>query len=268
MKKASDSRRKYSVASYENGRLTSGEVDVVVEVPLTLFLNGREAVTLLTTGDHAEELAVGFFASEGFIQAVEDIKTATLDAKRQSVFVETRRETEGIQELFEKRIITSGCGKGSIYYHVLDSIQAGEVRVEAAIRIRCSDVLDMMSRLSKESSLYRDTRGVHGAALADESGEFEVFREDIGRHNAIDKIVGHCLLEGLDTTGRILLTTGRITSEVLIKASKMGVPVLVSRSAPTSLAIEMAERVGMTVAGYVRGGRMRVYSLQERITED
>jgi len=247
-----------------DGDWTEQSAPVVLETPLTLFFNGKETVTLLTTGDHPRELAAGFFFSEGFIEDSGDILSLYMDERAGTVNLETRNPDERMLSLFEKRIVSSGCGKGSVYYHVLDSIKAGNVTVGSDLTLREDRVLKLMSTMSRTSELYRQTRGVHGAALCSEE-KIHLFREDIGRHNAIDKIAGHCLLEGIDPAGFALMTTGRVSSEVVIKASRLGTQILISRASATSLALELADQVGMTVIGSVRGGRMTLYAHPERL---
>jgi FdhD protein len=171
-------------------------------------------------------------------------------------------DLEPVGKLWGKRTVTSGCGKGATFYHLLDSLNAKIVVSD--ITITASQVQDLMGDLNRSSELYRETGGVHSCALAD-AEKILVFRDDIGRHNAVDKIYGTCFLEDIPLEDKLLLTTGRISSEMTVKTARMGVSVLISRSAPTSLALDLAERLGLTVVGYVRGGRMVVYTGQHRV---
>ncbi len=235
---------------------------IVREVPLTILVNGKELITLLTTGDAIRELAVGFLLSEGFLRRGSNFRDIYINDEAGTVDVKLDGELELTEKLFGKRTVTSGCGKGATFYHVLDSLQAK--KVSTGLRVTPSEVYALMRELNRRSDLYRETGGVHNSALADRE-RILVFREDIGRHNAVDKIRGACFLEGISLEDKLLLTTGRMSSEIAVKVAKMGVPIVVSRSAPTSLAIDLAERIGLTLIGYVRGEKMTVYTGQERV---
>ncbi|UCG11407.1 MAG: formate dehydrogenase accessory sulfurtransferase FdhD, partial [Deltaproteobacteria bacterium] len=230
---------------------------VVQEIPLTIFLNDREIVTLLCTGAHVESLAVGFLKSEGLLQNRKKIKSVVADEGDQTVRVFTSENTEMAEQLFGKRTITSGCGKGTVFYNVLDSLQSKPL--ENQLTISAAQIRQLMAELQRRSELYRRSRGVHNCALATPE-QILIFRTDIGRHNAVDMIFGECFLQGVRTDDKILVTTGRITSEILIKAAKMQIPVLISRSAATSLSLELAQSLNMAVIGYVRGGSILVYT--------
>jgi FdhD protein len=235
---------------------------IVQEVPLTVSLNGNELITLLTTGDANRELAIGFLLSEGFLNNREDLKSIRVDDEAGIVDVELAGDIDLTEKLWGKRAVTSGCGKGATFYHVLDSIQAKPVT--SAITVTPSQVYALMKELNRMSDLYRETGGVHNSALG--NGEkILVFRDDIGRHNAVDKIRGACFLEEIPLQDKLLITTGRMSSEIVVKVAKMGVPILVSRSAATSLALDLADRIGITLLGYVRGEKMTVYSGKQRV---
>lgn len=238
------------------------EVSLIKEVPLTIFLNNKEVVTLLCLGDHMRELALGFLGSEGFIERFSDIRSIKMDEEKGTAEVETVSENPLAAGLFERRTITSGCGKGSTFYNVMDAFKCK--KIESNIKIHAAYLMDLMKSLHENSELYRDTHGVHNAALADLSAIL-IFREDIGRHNAVDKINGYSLLNNINLSDKILVTTGRVSSEILIKAGKMGIPVILSRSVPTALAVSIAEEIGITIAGFARGGSVSIYSHGERV---
>lgn len=235
---------------------------IVREVPLTISVNGSEFITILTTGDANKELAVGFLLSEGFLRKRSELRQIHLNSEAGTVDVHIDGNLELAEKLWGKRTVTSGCGKGATFYNVLDSLQVKSVSTD--MKVTPSEVYALMRELNRRSDLYRETGGVHNSALADRE-RILVFRDDIGRHNAVDKIRGACFLEGVSLEDKMLLTTGRMSSEIAVKVAKMGVPIVVSRSAPTSLAIDLADRVGLTLIGYVRGGKMTVYTGQERI---
>ncbi len=238
------------------------ERSIVQEVPLTVFLNGKELITLLTTGDANRELALGFLLSEGFLQNKEDLKSIRVDDEAGTVEIELSGDLDLTEKLWGKRAVTSGCGKGATFYHILDSLHAKPV--SSQLTVAPARVYELMKELNRLSDLYRETRGVHNSALAD-GGNILVFRDDIGRHNAVDKIRGACFLEEIPLGDKLLVTTGRMSSEIVVKVAKMGVPILISRSAPTSLALDLAERIGLTLIGYVRGDKMTVYTGKQRI---
>lgn len=235
--------------------------DVVVdEVALTLYVNGTEIVTLLTLGDHLLELGLGFLRSEGFVRAREDL--LGWEEEPGALRIRVARDVDAVRGLMEKRTVTTGCGKGTTFYHALDALRCRPVLTQPCFAPR--DLLRRMRELQERSELYRETGGTHNASLVGSEGT-RLFRTDIGRHNAVDMIGGRAFLDGLDVGGSALLTTGRISSEILVKVAKMGVPVLVSRSAPTALALRLAEELGVTVVGYVRNGRFNVYTSPDRI---
>jgi FdhD protein len=248
----------------DQGKMAAREQEqaIVRETPLTLVLNGVELLTLVTTGDANRELALGFLLSEGFLREKKELTSLREDPAGGAVEVTLASEPARIRELWEKRTVTSGCGKGATFYRVLDALAAAPL--PPGPTVTPAQVLSLMEELNRRSALYRETRGVHNSALA-EPEKLLLFRDDIGRHNAIDKIHGAAFLGDVPLAGKLLLTTGRLTSEVVVKAARMGVPLLVSRSAATTLAIELAERVGMTLVGYVRGGQMVVYCGRERV---
>jgi FdhD protein len=241
---------------------TRTRIAVVREIPLTIFLNDREIITLLCTGAYAEGLAVGFLKSEGLVQKRDNIERIAVDADGQAVWVYTSEKTAEAEQLLGKRTITSGCGKGTTFYHALDALQSQPIKNQVFVRV--DQVRRLMAELHKRSELYRLSRGVHNCALASPE-EILIFRTDIGRHNAVDMIVGECFLNNIPTKEKILVTTGRITSEILIKAAKMQISMLISRSAATSLSLQLAETLKMAVLGYVRGGRILVYTGDENI---
>ncbi len=242
---------------------TVEEDRVIVEYPLTIVLNDQEFVTLLCSPSRMDCLAVGFLRSEGLVTAAADLESVQVDPERGMVFVQTRTQTDLMEKLYGKRTITSGCGKGTIFFHVLDSLQSKPV--DSAVEVNAANLHRLMSALHERSILYKTTGGVHIAALATPD-ELLFCHEDIGRHNAVDKIVGECVLNDLPIDDKILLSSGRLTSEIVIKGAKLRFPFIVSRSAPTSLSVELARQLGITLVGFLRGRRMNIYAHAERIT--
>lgn len=242
---------------WRDGILSAVEVPVVREIPVNLRLNGREIITLLASDDALDFLAAGFLKAEGFVSRREDILAIRVDPTGETVDVEAANVDSLAEQLLERRAVTSGCGKGTTFTHAFDALQARQA--PAGPKVSGGQLRNLMQGLLRGSELYREAGAVHSAALAT-VGEIVLFRDDIGRHNAVDKIHGECFLRAIPVVDKILLTTGRISSEILVKAAKLGVAILVSRSSPTVLALELAERTGITVVGQVRGGSLTVYT--------
>ncbi|MZP41787.1 formate dehydrogenase accessory sulfurtransferase FdhD [Heliobacterium gestii] len=235
---------------------------LVREWPLTLYLNGEELVTLLASPEHIEDLAVGFLTAEGFLQRPGQVKSLRGDYENGQVFVEADTALSA-GNTFMRRYITTGCGKGVTFYDVTDARHARNLD-GVGKAIAADQLLARMADMQSRSGLYRETGGVHSAALCESDGLL-LYREDIGRHNAADKIAGACFRDNIATADTFFLTSGRISSEILLKVAKMGIPLIASRSAPTDLAVQLGEQLGMTVVGFVRGKRMNVYSHPWRI---
>ncbi|HWR97768.1 MAG TPA: formate dehydrogenase accessory sulfurtransferase FdhD [Candidatus Methanoperedens sp.] len=252
-----------SVRVWRDGELREVEVASAREVPVTLRLNGREIITLLASDDALEYLAAGFLKGEGFVSRREEITAIRVDPERGTVDVDAVGVDPLAERLLERRAVTSGCGKGTTFTHALDAIQAQPA--PAGPHVSVAAVRALVQRLLASSALYREAGGVHSAALAT-AAEIVIFRDDIGRHNAVDKIHGECFLRGIPVEDKVLLTTGRVSSEILVKAAKLGVAILVSRSSATDLALELAERTGITVIGQVRGGGLTVYAGAGRVS--
>lgn len=239
--------------------------DIVVrEFPMTIMFNDRELVTLLCTPGNLKNLAVGFLFSEGFIESKDEIRNVTINDGTGVVRVETEGGDELAREALFSRLITSGCGRGASFYSATDVV--GQ-RVESLLKITARNILALARKFQHQSETYRATGGVHAAALCD-SADILVFDEDIGRHNAMDKVFGECLLKDIPTDDRLVITSGRISSEILLKVSKRNIPILVSKSAPTNLGVKLANDLGITLVGFVRGKRANVYTNGWRVTVD
>jgi FdhD protein len=237
--------------------------DIVVrEFPLTIILNNQELVTLLCTPIHLDYLAVGFLSSEGLLKSKDEINKITVDEKRGVVRIETKEETKDAGELVFKRMITSGCGRGASFYSAADAM--GQKKVESKTSILATEVFELVREFQHRSQTFRTTGGVHSAALCD-TEKILIFSEDIGRHNAIDKIFGECILKEIPADERVILTSGRVSSEILLKTARRNIPVLISKSAPTDMGVKLAGDLGITLIGFVRGKRMNVYANDWRI---
>lgn len=242
------------------GRTEREEV-IVRERPLTIYLNARELVTMLCSPAELDALAVGFLGSEGLLGSREDIKDVTVDEEKGVVWVTTVAPVGPDGGLSPRRFIASGGGRGSSFLTAdIDSLG----RIESTVTVNIGMVLAIVDEFQHRSPTFRQTGGVHGAALCD-TEKILVFAEDIGRHNAIDKVFGRCLLAGLPVADRMVLTSGRVSSEILLKVARRGVPVLVSVAAPTDVGVALADQLGMTLIGFVRSGRMNVYTHDWRV---
>ena len=224
------------------------------EMELTIYVNRQELVTILCTPTKLNCLVLGFLYAEGIISGVGDVTMMRVCDEESEVDV---RLSNPEFELPAKRRLTSGCGGGATF------ATQGQ-RVDSGLVVTPTEVLSLMKQLQERMELYRLSGGVHASALAD-STNLLVVAEDIGRHNTLDKIQGECLLEGLSTRDRLLLSTGRVSSEMLLKAARMQVPVVVSRHSPTESAVSLARDLGIALVGHARGNRLSVYSHPERL---
>lgn len=241
-----------------NREVVNSEEDLVIlEYPFTIFIDEEEIITLLCSPKSLEYLAIGFLYSEGFIDNYSAVDKVTIDEENGRAYVNLNERRSFNEKLQGKRTITSGCGKGTVFYNVLDSFKSKKIKNE--VEIKPSKIADLMRRFNQQSELFYSTGGVHACAICYDD-DIIYFEEDIGRHNALDKVLGRALIEDVNLDEKIILTSGRISSEMLIKAAKRGVPVVVSRSAPTSLAIDMARQLNITLVGFVRGEKMNIYS--------
>jgi len=241
-----------------------GSIEEIVarELPVTIILNDQELVTLLCSPTDLKYLAIGFLSSEGLIKGKDEIKKIIVDDERGVVRLETTENKGFTQDTLFKRVISSGCGRGASFYSAAD---AASQKVESRMEITADEVFALATEFQRCSEVWLATHGVHSAALCDRKSIL-VFSEDIGRHNAVDKIFGKCLLEDIPTSKRALITSGRITSEILHKVARRGIPIIISISAPTNLGVRLAHDLGVTLIGFVRGKRMNVYANEWRVT--
>jgi len=231
------------------------EDTVVTEFHLTIVLNNRELVTLLCSPAKLEFLAIGFLFSEDAIDSKDVIKDIVLDPERGVINVTTKEPVRFAKDILSKRIIASSGGKGTSSSATIHP----QSRIDSQIHISQPEVINLIGEFLHRSELYAATGGVHSAALCD-TKTILVFSEDIGRHNAIDKIFGECIVKDIPTQDRLLITSGRVSSEIVLKVAKRNVPILISKSAPTNLGLKLANDSGITLIGFVREKRMNVYT--------
>jgi FdhD protein len=230
---------------------------VIEEALVCIFVNGQELVTFMCTPHRLEELAVGFLRSEGFIQSLADIELITLSESGTCVDVWLRNLSFTPPS---RRIITSGCGGGVTF----DDLSQRHAPLNTATKILPGQISQLMKKLHLAAELYNEVRGVHTSALSD-GEELLLVAQDVGRHNTIDRLWGQALQQDISIEGKILLASGRISSEMLNKAAKMGVPIVISRTSPTGLSVELGRRWNITLIGYARGNTFRLYCAPERV---
>lgn len=248
--------KNYSIQKYEKDSLNRIADSIIVEYLYTIFLDKDQYITLLCTPKSLKELAIGFLHSESIIEKIEDIKNITVIEEKGYVDIELNNKLLLEQKTNKKRIVTSGCGKGSIYYDELDRLNICDSSNKGNIDFEC--ISHIMNEFNKKSDLFLETGGVHSVALTD----FEnilYFEEDIGRHNALDKIIGRCLLDNIDIKNKAILTSGRITSEIVLKCAKLNINCIISRSAATNVAIDLANILNLRLIGFARGKKMNIY---------
>jgi len=238
---------------------------VVTEAPLTILLNEEKLITLLCTPQEQEYLAMGFLFSEGFIQNKKESERINFDRKRNEINIVTKSKGQLPSNFSQPKTQTSGCAKGVTFSNIGDIDPAKDLLIDLQTTLSFSEIQRLMHEFEKRSVLFRKTGGVHAAALANKE-KILIYSEDIGRHNAVDKVFGKCLLEEISCEDKILLLSGRISSDILAKASKSRLSIIVSRSAPTSLAVRNVQKLGVTLVGFARGSKMNVYSFPLRIT--
>jgi FdhD protein len=236
------------------------EDTVVVEHSLTITLNSQELVTLLCSPEKLDYLAVGFLFSEGLIKTKEDIGKISIDKTHGMVRVVTTEEVKILQTTTSSRLIASSGGRGIFPY----GINQWENKIDSQLRISPVEIFNLLEGFVHRSEVFESTGGVHSAALSDTKGIL-FFSEDIGRHNAIDKVFGECLLKGIPTDDHIVLTSGRVSSEIVHKVVKRNIPILISKSAPTTKGIKLADELALTLIGFAREGRMNVYTHRWRV---
>lgn len=253
---------KFTITRIHKDKETTLDDLVIKEIPLTINIRNQELVTLQASPSDLKDLAVGFLYTCGLIKKFSDVENIILDAQRWIATIELKNGKLNKNLVF-KRLFTSGCGQGVIFYNSIDLIH--RKKTESDFKVRNNKISKLMSKFQKESVGFRKTGGVHSAGLSD-GQDIIIFREDIGRHNAVDKVIGAGLREKKDFPNTFLLSSGRISSEIVFKVKKTGIPIVVSQSAPTNQAIKLARNFDLTLIGFVRGSRMNIYSKDERLS--
>ncbi|WP_158043545.1 formate dehydrogenase accessory sulfurtransferase FdhD [Skermanella pratensis] len=240
------------------------ETSVTVERPLTLFLNGQEIVTMMTICDYPEYLALGYLLNQNMLRTDDRVTDIVYDDEIETVVVRTERPTDFEQKL-KKKTLTSGCAQGTVFGDLMEKF--GDIRLSSTARLKTSWLAALTRKINTVPSLYLEAGAIHGCVLCQEDRPL-VYMEDVGRHNAVDKVAGYMWRHGLTPEDKIFYTTGRLTSEMVIKTVQMGIPILVSRSGFTAWGVELAREAGLTLIGRARGRRFVALAGEERIVFD
>lgn len=249
---------------YNGGSFSEQEDVIAVEYPLTVKLNGEEFATMVCTPDRLEDLVIGFLASEGIIRAAEEVESLSVDVSKGFAYAELKNKRPVHKDTVSKRFIGSCCGKSRQFYFYNDMKTAKTVT--SRLQISPEQCFGLMASLQSDSTEFQSTGGLHNAALCTPDGIVH-FTTDIGRHNALDKIYGHMLLNRIPAHDKLIAFSGRISSEVLLKIAKIGCGILLSKSAPTDLALNLADDLGITAIGFIRNKQMNVYTHPHRIRD-
>ncbi len=239
------------------------ELRVVEERPLTIFVNGAEIVTAMTIGDYPEFLALGFLYNQGMLRSYSEVERIDFDEELETVVVRTKAETD-FEKKLGKKIRTSGCAIGTVFGDMYEMVQ-GRSLPEA--EVRTSWMYRLAHMINRTPSLYLEAGAIHGTVLCRRDLPL-VYMEDVGRHNAVDKVAGWMLSEGVPADDKLLYTTGRLTSEMVLKTAMMGIPALISRSGFTAWGVELAREIGLTLIGRLRGKRYFCLSGAHRLVRD
>lgn len=240
------------------------ETSVVTERPLTLFLNAREIVTMMTIGDHPDLLAVGYLLNQNMLKTDDEITAIEHAEDIDTIVVRTKRQTD-YEDKLKKKTQTSGCAQGTVFGDLMEEFDRIELNPDA--RLKTSWLYALTKKINTEPSLYLKAGAIHGCVLAQED-RILVYMEDVGRHNAVDKIAGYMFLNGIEPHDKLFYTTGRLTSEMVIKTVKMRIPILLSRSGFTAWGVDLATKAGLTLVGRARGKRFVALAGMNRIVFD
>jgi FdhD protein len=231
------------------------------EHPLTLYLDKREIVTIMTLGHAPEALVIGYLRNQRLVSSLEEIAAVQVDWETESAAVTTHGKKK--PKKIGKRTVTTGCGQGTMYGDLMEEVE--KVKLREGVRLADSDLFVLLDKVRKHETIYKQAGAVHGCALASTAGEILMFVEDVGRHNAVDAIAGFMWLDDIDGADKVFYTTGRLTSEMVIKCAQMRIPFLVSRSGLTHMGHEIARKTGITMLGRASGRHYLAFTGKERI---
>ena len=237
---------------------------VIIERPLTIFLNSQEIVTVMTVGDYPDMLAVGFLLNQNMLRVDDEIISIDFDGDLDVVIVRTKRETDFEQQL-KKKTLTSGCAQGTVFGDLMEKFE--KISIGSSAILKTTWLYALSQKINSTPSLYLKVGAIHGCVLCKEDQPL-IYMEDVGRHNAIDKIAGYMFLNKISAKDKVFYTTGRLTSEMVIKTVQMGIPILISRSGFTAWGVELAKEAGLTLIGRAKGRRFTALSGLDRIIYD
>lgn len=246
----------------ERGELR--DLQIACERPLTIYLNKREIVTLMTLGGDPEALVLGYLRNQGFINSLDDLVAIQVDWDVEAAAVVTRELPEDLEEKLQQRTVTTGCGQGTMFGNLMDKL--AEVSL-AKVQIQQSMIYALLDNLNQHNETYKNAGAVHGCAIC-EGEDVVAFVEDVGRHNAVDTLAGRMWLDGINDENKIFYTTGRLTSEMVIKVAQMGIPVLLSRSGVTQMGLALARELGITMLARAKGKHFLQFSGGESLIRD
>ena len=233
------------------------------EHPLTLYIDKREIVTLMTLGQAPEALALGYLRNQRLVRAIDDIAEVQVDWETHSVAITTRKGLKNLDQKMQKRTVTTGCGQGTVFGDLMEEIDAIQLRDDVSLSE--STLYTLLDAVRRHETIYKSAGAVHGCALANATGDILMFVEDVGRHNAVDAIAGRMWLEKIDGSDKIFYTTGRLTSEMVIKAAQMQIPFLISRSGLTQMGHDIAAKTGITMIGRAVNKHYLLFTGTERL---
>jgi FdhD protein len=252
----------FEVEAYnERGEMVP--TSIAGEHPLTLYLDKKELVTLMTLGHAPEALAIGYLRNQRLVGSLEDIAAVQVDWETESCAIATRKGVRGLRHKLGKRTVTTGCGQGTVFGDLMQEID--KVRLRDDVTLSDEQLFVLIEKVRKHETIYKQAGAVHGCALATREGEILMFVEDVGRHNAVDAIAGFMWLRDIDGSDKVFYTTGRLTSEMVIKCAQMAIPFLVSRSGLTQMGYQVAQKVGLTMLGRASGRHYLAFTGRERL---
>jgi FdhD protein len=253
----------FEVEAYnERGEMVP--TSIAGEHPLTLYVDKREIVTLMTLGHAPEALAIGYLRNQRLVSSIEEIIAVQVDWETDSVAVTTHKK-RNLEEKMGKRTVTTGCGQGTVFGDLMEEIDTVKLRQD--VTLTDTNLFILLEKVRKHETIYKQAGAVHGCALATTEGEILMFVEDVGRHNAVDAIAGFMWLDGIDGSDKLFYTTGRLTSEMVIKCAQMRIPFLVSRSGLTQMGHAIASKVGITMLGRASGKHYLAFTGKERLVK-
>ncbi|WVE36692.1 formate dehydrogenase accessory sulfurtransferase FdhD [Priestia megaterium] len=259
--------KKRTVLKFKNGEMESVEDKIVTEFPVTVKINEEEFVTMVCSPQYIEDMVIGYLASEGVIREYKDIKNIWVQEKEGYVHVTIDKLNPYFQNLQNKRYITSCCGASRQGFVFINDALTAKKMNDISVELSIKDCFQLMNKLQQSAATFQETGGVHNAAICDKNG-FMLSRMDIGRHNALDKLYGYCLKHHISIRDKVVVFSGRISSEILLKVAKIGCEIVLSKSAPTELALNLAEELRITTVGFIRNDSLNIYTCPERILRE